>query len=247
MRLSIPTQRMRPGTLFCLAWILYLSILVGVRFASGQEYSVHQSRLPAATTVDPDQVRVTSHLYTLAINPKTKIADWACYRATAADHASRNSIERRWINALGSITLEHQDYRGDRYDMGHLVPLGTFKASIYAWELNWVGNIAPQTPELNRGCWNKLEQRIRDLTQDHEYVDVCVGPLYERKMAPLDAADEPHTVPSHYWCLVRPKDSEASAYIMPQAIDSKADPDRFRVSLQEIERRTALDFGVSDG
>lgn len=241
------SNQMRPGTLFCLMWILYLLVVCGAKMAMGQQqYSVHQQRLPTSTD-DRQLITVHSHLYSLAINPQTKLADWACYHATAADRATRNGIERRWINALQTMTLEHQDYRGNRYDMGHLVPLATFSASRYAYELNWLGNIAPQTPELNRGAWNKLEQQIRDMTDKYAGVDVCVGPLYERQMPGLESADEPHKVPSHYWCLVRPRGGEPTAYVLPQSIDSKADPDRFRVSLQDLERRTRLDFGGDDG
>lgn len=239
-------NKIRPGTAFCLIWIAYLAMLCGLQITSGQDYSVHQSRLPVSTD-DRGWVTVHSHLYSLAINPETKIADWACYRATAADHATRNAIERRWINALEEKTLEHQDYRGDLYDMGHLVPLATYSASRYAYELNWLGNIAPQTPDLNRGAWNQLERQIRDLTDAHDHVDVCVGPLYERKMPALEAADEPHRVPSHYWCLVRPRGKAAVAYVLPQDIDRKADPERFRVSLQDLEKRTGLRFGGIDG
>lgn len=222
--------------------IVYLLMLatVGVAVAADRVYTVHATQLPAGAP--ESNVELFGHLYALSLDTETKVATWCCYRATEADGASRNSIARNWIHALPDDTLEESDYRGPEYDCGHLTPLATFKASPYAFELNLLANCAPQTPDLNRGPWVKLETRVRDLATDHAFVDVAVGPLFESPMPPLPAADEPHRVPSHYWAVVSPHSDSMECYIVPQAC-ARADPlASFAVSIGEVETRSGLTF-----
>lgn len=222
--------------------IVYLLMLltVGVTVAADRVYTVHAKQLPKGA---PDgNVELFGHLYALSLDTETKVATWCCYRATEADGASRNSINRNWLHALPDITLEKSDYRGPEYDIGHLTPLATFKASPHAFELNLLANCAPQTPDLNRGPWVKMEERVRDLANDHDHVDVAVGPLYERDMPPLPNSDEPHRVPSHFWAVVSPDRGPSECYVIPQDCNRGDSLAAFAVSINEVEDRSGLTF-----
>ena len=201
-----------------------------------QIYTAHAAQLPVGAS--DDNLLLFGHLYTLSLNPKTKFADWVAFRAREVDAASRNSIARNWLHALPDQTLESSDYRGPEYDIGHLAPLATFKASQFAYELNFLGNCAPQTPNLNRGPWLKLETRVRDLTENHDHVDVLVGPLYERPMAPLPNCDEPHKVPSHFWAMIKPKGQKPECWVVDQDCERSDAPQT--LSIAELEKRTGL-------
>ena len=41
-----------------------------------------------------------------------------------------------------------------------------------------MSNISPQYPELNRGVWKKLEEKIRDWIVTHDSLFVITGPLF---------------------------------------------------------------------
>ena len=226
-------------------FLICIALLVSANFTNGQEiYTVHADRLPTGQPAENDLL--IGHLYAISLDSTTKIATWCCYRATRADAASRNSIARNWLQALPEKTLEEADYRGPEYDIGHLTPLATFKASQYAFELNLLANCAPQTPNLNRGPWVRLEQRVRDLTKRHTAVDVAIGPLFETKMPPLPNADEPHRVPSHFWAVICPKNGQTECYIVDQKCNRSDRLNRFAVSLSEVERRSNLKFAHSE-
>lgn len=233
---------------FQLTILIYAAIawlaLVGNLLADQRIYTVHAAQLPTGQPADNDLL--IGHLYAISIDAKTKVATWCCYRATEADGASCNSIARNWLQALPEKTLEADDYRGPEYDIGHLTPLATFKASQYAFELNLLANCAPQTPNLNRGPWVRLEHHIRDLAKDAPAVDVAIGPLFESEMPPLPNADEPHQVPSHFWAVVTPKGGSTECYIIDQRCNRKDTLARFAVSLSEVERRSNLKFAQSE-
>ena len=199
------------------------------------------------TGAPKENLLLVGHLYTLSLDPETKVATWCSYRARAADAASRNAPARNWINTLPDVTLESSDYRGPEYDIGHLVPLATFKASAYAFELNFMGNCAPQRPNLNRGPWLKVETRIRELTAEFEFVDVVVGPLFETDQPKLPAADESHRVPSAFFAVIKPKKptknrGPPTCYIVPQSVERLDAIDQFAVSIDEVQRRSGLQF-----
>lgn len=55
-------------------------------------------------------------------------------------------------------------YRNSGYDKGHMAPAANFKFSNKAtYESFSIANIAPQSPNLNRIYWVKLEQKVRDV------------------------------------------------------------------------------------
>ena len=56
-----------------------------------------------------------------------------------------------------------QSYRGSGYDRGHLKPAADSKGSMEEMESSFLmTNMAPQTPNLNRGIWKQLEEAVRN-------------------------------------------------------------------------------------
>lgn len=226
--------------------LLVLCILCGGLAAQAEQlFSVH-GRLPQGHS--EDCIIAFSHLYTVAVDPETKIAAWCVYEITPGMFEGRNSLNRNWINGDDeneeAVLLEHQDYAGGPYDIGHLAPLASFSASRWAFELNWMGNLAPQTPNLNRGPWLKIENAARDLATSTGQCKVVVGPLFESEMPPIPGADEAHRVPSHYWAILRTEDLVA-AYIVPQSaprtLEGDGDPlAPYVSSVEEISLRSGL-------
>jgi len=128
-------------------------------------------------------------LYALSNNDATKFADWVCTYMTCHEVDGDLDLERNWRNDPWldpSETLEgkptnQDDYRGQKqYDRGHLAPLASFKGSRFASQVNYYSNIVPQRPDLNRGPWEALEEKTRDLVRRYGSAWVMCGPLYER-------------------------------------------------------------------
>lgn len=181
-----------------------------------------------------------SPLYLASLNPETKFCDWVQYRCTPALMDTGNVLNRNWRTTLRDAALEDADYADAPYDRGHLVPLACVSASPDAWHVNRMEVIAPQTPELNRGAWLKLEEHIRDLARTHGVVLVTVGTLYEAKLPPLPASDEPHRVPSHFWVRLTAGDGKRAAvecYVLPQKIKQDAPFEQYALDERTLRGR----------
>ena len=195
-------------------------------------------------------------LYVLSNNPQTKFANWVAYQITPEDVWSRVDVERRWrkdplLPAEQTLEPNPDDYKGayaqHKYQRGHLVPLAAFKGSETSYELNYYSNIAPQTASLNTGVWKDLESAVREMVQSGKTLWVMTGPYYleNQPMPSLPSADESHLVPNGYWKIICSWDQrrpQVAAYLFPQNVPSHQDFSTYNVSVDDIEKITALDF-----
>ncbi|NES68900.1 MAG: DNA/RNA non-specific endonuclease [Okeania sp. SIO2D1] len=182
--------------------------------------------------------------YALSSNDETKFADWVAYRVTAAQLRCETPDQRDWEAdpaIAPSETLEPNDYQGTGragYDRGHQAPLASLKCLNWR-EANYLSNITPQNPELNRGPWKELEEYERSLAKKHGEIFVITGPAYEEEMGKLPGADENHLIPSGYWkILYLPKRKVLSYYFNQDANGGE-------ISMAEIEEKSNLQFGES--
>jgi endonuclease G, mitochondrial len=194
-----------------------------------------------ASNVDPPRVAsgnvlLITPLYVASLNPETKLADWVQYTLTPGLLDTGNVLSRNWRTGLNAIALESADYDNSGYDRGHLVPLASVAASPYAAWANRMEVVAPQTPQLNRGVWLKLEDHARELVAEHGEVTAQAGTLYEDPAPPLAEADEPHQVPSHYWLRLVYKGG-VECYIVPQSAPLEALPDQYALDEKTLRGR----------
>jgi endonuclease G len=136
-------------------------------------------------------------------------------------------------------------------DRGHMAPLASFKGSRFISQANYYTNIVPQKSALNEGPWKMLEDKVRNLVDKHGHVWGMSGPLYEKDMPPLPQATKPHKVPSAFWMIVvaakdeNPKnaqDLKVAAFVMDQDTPGKFRPAKGLVSVEEVEKRSKLNF-----
>ena len=86
-----------------------------------------------------------------------------------------------------SITncISESIYKNSGYDKGHMAPAADFKFSDKAmFESFSMANVAPQSPNLNRIYWAKLEQKVRDIIAYADTTYIITGhiPNYKCKM-----------------------------------------------------------------
>ncbi len=99
----------------------------------------------------------------------------------------------------------------------------------------------------------RLESAARELAKQEgvEAVYGMTGPLYERNMPVLPQADESHLVPSGYWKILAVQEGHAvkvAAFLFEQETPRPAKVCDYRTTVDEIERRSGLNFfhGLSE-
>ena len=136
-----------------------------------------------------------------------------------------------------------QDYAGSGLDRGHLVPAGDLKWGLDAMRQSFLlTNVCPMHKALNKGGWAKLEEKVREWTARDSALLVFTGPVVSDGDTTL--ASGRVTVPSAYYKVViapcaRPV--RAIAFIYPNG-HSSGRLRQYVVSVDEVERRTGLDF-----
>lgn len=183
---------------------------------------------------------------TIPVDGSHRVADWVAYRVTPASigpSGTRRWSADPWLSA--EETLEPDDY--DRapkalgIDRGHQAPLAAFSGTPFAADTNILSNITPQGAGLNQAPWQRLEAKENELAKGENIaVYVLTGPLFERVMPPLPAADERHRVPSGYWKVVATTDGRVAAFVMDTAAARSLDHCDARVPLEEVELRSRL-------
>ena len=138
-------------------------------------------------------------------------------------------------------------YERSGFDRGHMVP-NYAMATRYGEDMQkrtfLMTNISPQSPALNRGVWRQIEHRIADLwTARYGEIWVIVGCFSEAGGQTLSGnmVDVPD---SFYQIVVAQEglDIRALAVLFDQTVAWDAWPTRHLVTIDEIERRTGLDF-----
>jgi endonuclease G len=74
---------------------------------------------------------------------------------------------------------ELNDYRRSGWDRGHMAPSGDMPTEEAQSESFMLSNIVPQSPELNRGSWARLESDVRDLALRGPATYVVTGVLFQ--------------------------------------------------------------------
>ncbi|MBQ8423165.1 MAG: DNA/RNA non-specific endonuclease [Coprobacter sp.] len=185
--------------------------------------------------------------YTVSYNSEWKIPNWVAYELTRDElnaQVPRKDDFRPDDNLLVA-QASPADYRRSGFDRGHMVPAADMRWSATAMSHSfYLTNICPQTPELNRGDWERLESKIRDWARKDSAIVIVCGPL----VSPHDTSIGRNgvRVPSAYFKVV------VSPYIdTPQGIGfifandteyRKMPLYNYAVTIDSIETLTGIDF-----
>ena len=135
------------------------------------------------------------------------------------------------------------DYSGSGFDRGHLVPAADLKWSEDAMLQSFLlTNVCPMHKALNEGGWAKLEEKVREWAARDSALLVFTGPVVSDADSTLANGHE--VVPSAYYKIIMApcvSPRRAIAFIYPNG-HSGGRLSQYAVSIDEVERRTGLDF-----
>lgn len=184
---------------------------------------------------------------TISFNSGLHIPNWVSWQLTA-DHTdgpySRTNNFLEDPSVEGSATPE--DYTDSGYDRGHMAPAGDMKWNGEAMaESFFMTNMAPQAPDLNRGAWNKLEQKTRERAIRDSVIYIVCGPVLTDSDAIVERIGRTGVaVPRRFFKVILSPYSDpprAIGFIMPNAT-VRGGMQAAAMSVDEVEAITGHDF-----
>jgi len=197
--------------------------------------------LPKATT---HQIIVHNN-YTLSYVEKYEQAEWVAYELKLEEISNSNFKRPFFIedNRVKTGSADWRNYKRSGYDKGHLCPAGDRKFSKKAFEETFLtSNISPQKHDFNDGIWNRLEHKVRYWAIKYDGVYVITGGVLENGLATI--GNENVAVPKYFYKVLLDEYKgiyKMIGFLVP-AVDSEKPLYEFVVPVDEIERRTGIDF-----
>ena len=195
----------------------------------------------------PDDIRVIDRgEFIIGWSDRLRHPVWCAYHVTR--EARHTSDKRPSFTKDRSVPSAPSpaDYTKSGYDRGHMAPnhaMATRYGEAVQKLTFMMSNIAPQTPELNRGVWRDVEHRIADLwTARYGEIWVVVGCISRGAEAIGQTGID---VPTDYYQVIMAQEGmniRALAVLIPQSVGWKDWAARHIVSIDELEELSGLDF-----
>jgi endonuclease G len=105
-----------------------------------------------------------------------------------------------------------KDYVRSGYDRGHMAPSGDMPSAEAQRESFTLANMAPQSPALNRGLWEEIEETARGMAERDGDVYVVTGPLFATNNKTLNGRV---AIPSGFFkAIYSDRTHQAAAYVV---------------------------------
>jgi endonuclease G len=227
-------------------WQLYYSRDYVAAVAPGDTTHVYGGAPRTRLGANPER-RLINRGYALGYSDELGSPLWAAYRVRDSEPAAAPERPDRFVvDRRTGARVEPGWYSGSGFDRGHLAPnhvIATRYGPQAQEETFLMSNIIPQKHGLNAGPWKQLEQRISTRYPGRfGEVWVLAGPVFGA--APPRLRGRIAIPEACYMIIVDESDGRvrASAYLFPQDVAENATLGEFITSIDEIERRTGLDF-----
>jgi len=137
-----------------------------------------------ASLSDPNNYLLTNNFMVISYNRDKGIPNWVAWRVTKADLGSldrEDAFRPDGRLPKGWARITPSDYTGSGFDRGHVCPNADRYGSREAADSTFVmTNMTPQTGDLNRGPWQKLEAYLRTLVNRGSDVYIYAGVYGEK-------------------------------------------------------------------
>ena len=251
--------------------IMLLPFIVAVSCAEMKRAAAPVSGMPSwmeLPAADDDSYGYYTHSFTMkgnkyrnysfAWSQKDLVSVWVAYPLCGM-YTERN-VDRtdawRYDPLLGEdlSPAPFTGYAGD-YARGHQIPSADRMCCKAANEQTFYGtNIMPQMDEHNEGVWNRLESHVRSVAEKSDTVYVVTGCVVEGSdELTSDSDGKAITVPVAFFkALLRYEKGSESAewsgaafYTEHRNYGKKVELKSLSMSIDELEKKTGLDFFVN--
>lgn len=227
----------------------YPLILLGIIILSVPIFAFGQQPIQKNTTCDAlpgfgapitksHTTLICRRAYVVGYNGFAKIPQWVAY-GLRPNHAvgceprtNRFTIDSTLSPDARSTT---GDYAKSGYDSGHMAD-----AADMAWdpvvqaESFILSNVAPQTPNLNRGAWKLLETKVRAWAHSGRRLSIYIGTIWDEDPSTIGHGV---VVPSRFYKVIVDDDTkEVQAFMMPNEQQVDTDLSKWATSVSDIER-----------
>lgn len=198
----------------------------------------------------PDDITIIRRgEFTIGWSPSLRHPVWVAYHVVPEAKYEAGERPKFQRDKEAANAPKPGDYSKTSYDRGHMAPnhaIATRYGADAQAKTFLMGNIAPQTPALNRGPWREVEHRIADLwTRRWGEIWVIVGCYSSGGNCEILSGSDSIDVPERFYQVIVAQDGmdvRALAVDFPQGVAWREWPSRCIVSIDELERRTGLDF-----
>lgn len=206
--------------------------------------------------VPTNQIEIHSpYPFSYVYDGSTRSPSWVMQQIAAKELCSEPGkleiIKDSSISSMFQPNLE--DYKDSGFEAAPLVMLNAYKFSRYP-----ISACSPMAPELKKGHWEKLENRIQKLIEENSpkiFLSIT-GPLFlpeqgENKFIRYRVLGKSNiSVPTHFFRAVFYQDlvqnkieTKKEIYIFPnEATQQEISLDSFAVSLKELENASGIDL-----
>lgn len=255
MKFKIPQKASRHSIFIALTCSL---IVMDLGMASGQNYisSIEIPRIDKGDVVIEDTVA----RFIINYDAQTLGAKYVAYKLCKSDIEGEIQRKNRFFSDPRLIKrhipcAKNSDYASSGYDRGHLLPSGDRQATQKANDATFsLANCLPQTPQLNRGTWKKLEESLRRQLSAYDTIYIVTGviaPKPKATSAPkstikigASGLQVPH---SFFKAFIRVKDGnyDGQAYIMPNSTQIETTLSIYKKTIDQVELLSGLDLFVN--
>lgn len=181
--------------------------------------------------------------YTFSYSEDHEQSEWVAYSLNK-DDITFSKFDRPFFEQdpiVKTASADWRNYKKSGYNKGHLCPAGDRKSSYSAYkETFYTSNISPQLYEFNAGIWNRLEEKTRYWAEKYDGIYVITGGVLSNDLETI--GKEEVSVPKYFYKILITKDgSKMIAFLVPHEASEKPLYE-FVVSVDEIEKRTGIDF-----
>ena len=230
-------------------WQLYYANPASGRIAAGDKTRLYGGTPRSTSGAEAAFLRVlVNRAYVVGYNDARGNPAWAAYRVrdlprlpATPPRPDTFAMDRRTV-----ARVTPDAYTGSGYDRGHLAPnyaIATRHGAGAQEETFLMSNITPQRHALNAGLWKELESKIAtSYPARYEEVWAIAGPIFGARPKELREGVQ---VPEAFFLIVVDEHEgglRTLSFIVPQEAPTDAAPERYLSSIDEIERRTQLDF-----
>lgn len=225
-----------------------------------KDASIHLAMgIPTDDSPD-DEYLMRKPQYALSYNSKRNGANWVSWELNEGWFGSAPRLKGKFLEdrelPAEFKRVSHDDYTNSGYDRGHMVRSEERTRSPEDNRTTFfMTNILPQYHDLNAGPWLRLEEHCQKLaTREGRELFVMAGGVFPPGKRVTETIGKDVAVPKHFFKIVvvlQPgqtaadvqKSTQVIAVIMPNQTGISDDGwEKYRVSVDEIEKRTGYEF-----